>query len=67
MADATPILCSSECVITVVHEIAVLPSLTLEQGWLIAKAIFMCWCIAWGFRQLMRLSKTPERIEDDGD
>lgn len=61
------IICPNECVVTVVHELSVLPSLTADQGWLIAKAILLCWCVAWGFRQLMRLSTDRKQSQDDED
>lgn len=67
MAEATPIICPSECVVTVVHELSLPLALTAEQGWLIGKAILILWCVAWGFRQLMRLSSDPGPISDRDD
>ena len=50
------IQCSTECTVTVVHQISIPPfDLSVEAARDIGVAILLVWAIAWGYRQVNRL------------
>ena len=66
MADPFVIDCSSQCTVTVVHELSLPPlQLTPAEGGQIAGAILGVWVVGWGVRQLIRLIQTSGPDESD--
>jgi hypothetical protein len=65
MADPQVIQCSSQCTVTVVHEIH-LPQfeMTVEQGSLIGGAIVLVWAVGYGFRVVGRQISSRASTEE---
>lgn len=66
MADQV-IQCPSACTVTVVHEVNVpILNLSLEEASALMTPITLVFCVAWGFRALLRFLNSPdERSIDD--
>lgn len=66
MADQV-IQCPSACTVTVVHEVNVpILNLSLEEASALMTPITLVFCVAWGFRVLLRFINSPdERSTDD--
>ena len=70
MADQV-IQCSSSCTVTVVHEVNVpLLNLSLADAAALMTPITLVFCVAWGFRAVLRFINSPdntslERTTDD--
>lgn len=61
MADPTQIICSSECTVTVVHDLAIpLLTLTPVEGGKIAAAIVAVWVVGWAFRMAIKAMRSDE-------
>ena len=62
MADQV-IQCPSSCTVTVVHEVNLpILNLTFEQATCLMTAITLVFCVAWGFRALLRFINSPDNI-----
>lgn len=66
MADQV-IQCPSACTVTVVHEVNVpILNLSIEEASALMTPITLVFCVAWGFRALLRFINSPdERSSDD--
>lgn len=65
MADQV-IQCPSACTVTVVHEVNVpILNLSLEEASALMTPITLVFCVAWGFRVLLRFINSPDERSSD--
>lgn len=65
MADQV-IQCPSACTVTVVHEVNVpILNLSLEEASALMTSITLVFCVAWGFRALLRFINSPDERSTD--
>lgn len=60
------ISCPDSCTITVVHEFNnPLLNLSVEDAGLLMVPITLVFCVAWGFRAMLRFINSPDKGTDD--